>query len=96
VTLNFIGACPQESAELALARWLVYVLSMSLELLDPFKISLASCAGRFHFHLGAHTTVTVVSGILDNWTFSSSQRLSLGHIQLICTRITESLTGLAW
>jgi hypothetical protein len=84
VTLNFTGAGPLESAEWALAPWLVYVLLMPLQLLDPSELSLAT--GEFHgrFHLGAHTTVTVVSGILDSWVtvFSSSQGLSLGQINM--------------
>jgi hypothetical protein len=77
VTLNFTRAGPLESAEWALKRWLVYVLLMSPELLDPSELSLATDM----FHLGAHTTVTVVSGISD-WMFFSSQRPGLGHINM--------------
>lgn len=81
--LNFTGAGPPKSAEWALARWIVFVLSMAPELLGPFKPFLASCAGRLGFHLGAHTEpVTVVPGILGSVMFSGSQRLSLGHINM--------------
>lgn len=83
MTLNFTGAGPPESAEWALARRLVNVLSMPLQLLDPFKPSLRLAIRAGRFRLGAaHTTVTVVSGILDCWMFSSSQRPSLGHINM--------------
>jgi len=78
VMLNFIGAGPLERAEWALAGWLVYVPSMPVELLDPSEL----CPATGMFHLGAHTTVTVVSGILDSSMFSSSQRLSLGHMNM--------------
>lgn len=80
VILNFTGAGPPVIAEWAFALWLVYVLSMALDLLGPCKHSLASFAGRFY--LGAHTTVAVVSGILGSRTFSGSQRLVLGHINM--------------
>lgn len=73
VMLNFTGAGPLVKAEWTLARWLVYVLLMPLVLLDPSELFLAT--GKFH--LGAHTTFAVVSGILDSWMFSSSQRPSL-------------------
>jgi hypothetical protein len=92
VILNFTGAGPQESAEWALVRWIVHIPLMPLELLDPVKVSLASCAVRFllgggflfgsRFLLGAYTAITVVSGILDRWMFSSSQRLSLEYINV--------------
>ena len=90
MSLNFTGAGPQKSAEWALAPWLVLVPLMALELLGPFELSLASCAGRpgFHLQVGSHTTpVTVVSGILGSVMFSASQMLSLGHINMQC--ITE-------
>lgn len=78
--LDFPGAVPPERAEWALASWLVFFLSVPLELLDPSKLSLARRAGRFHLHLGAHATVTVVSGILFCCMFSSLQKLSLENI----------------
>ena len=80
VILYFIGAGPLERAEWASASWPVYVLSMPLEFLDPSKLSVARCTGRFH--LETHATVTAVSGILGCWIFPSSQRLSLGRINM--------------
>ena len=35
VSLNFIGTGPSEIAEWALAPWLVHVLQVPLEFLDP-------------------------------------------------------------
>jgi hypothetical protein len=42
VVFNFIGASPLELAERALAPRLVYVLQVPLQLLDPFKLSVAN------------------------------------------------------
>jgi hypothetical protein len=84
VSLDFAGAGPPKSAEWALALWIVFVLSMALELLGPFKPFLASCAGRPGFDLGAHTMpITVVSGTLGSvMMFSGSQRLGPGHVNM--------------
>lgn len=77
VMLNFIGAGPRKPTEWASVRWLVFVFLVPLQLLDSSKYFFARYTGAFR--LGMHSTVTarVASGMLDNWTFTSSQRLSL-------------------
>ena len=67
VTLNCTGAGPPVIAEWTLAGWLVYIISMPFELLDPYEPPpVTICAGMSR--LGAHAMVAV--------------DLSLGHINI--------------
>lgn len=67
VNLNVIGASPPEMAEWALPPWLVSVLQMTLELLDPCKIFFAIRHGTSRPpHLAVHVTTSVALGALGS------------------------------
>lgn len=58
VMFNFIGTSPLELAERALAPRLVFFLQVSLQLLDPFKLSLAIPTFRLFPHTVEHVAAS--------------------------------------
>jgi hypothetical protein len=92
MALDFIGASPCKTAERALASRLMYVLQVPLELLDPYKISIAICASRSHPTARA-STFSMPLRSLDNHMLSRVAGWSLGYISM--HRITGSLVKLA-
>jgi hypothetical protein len=81
VSLDLIGTSPREPAEWAWARWLVFVLQVSLELLDPLELFIAICANRPHPRARA-TTFATTPGALDNCMLSRYAGLSLGYVSM--------------
>jgi hypothetical protein len=81
VTLDFIGTRPCETAEWASASWLVYVPQVPLQLLGPYKVSIAVCTGRSH-PAARGSTFAGAPRALNGYTISCSTGLSLGHVSL--------------
>lgn len=84
MNLDDIGTRPSEIAERALASWLVFVLQVPLELLNPSKFSFAICTSRSAPHRRAvHVTAgTVLRRALGGYIPSESGFMgpSLGYI----------------
>ncbi len=78
VTLDFIRTGPREIVERALAPRLMYILQVSLELLDSCKVFIAFVTSRPHPALRADT-FAVAPRALSDYMPSSFVGLSLGY-----------------